>query len=41
MTSHPFQASIALEGQGSVRWETLEDGGGKTFLSDMWAFRMW
>lgn len=35
--------SIGLEGQGSIRWqsiELLERGGGKTFASDLWAFGM-
>lgn len=35
--------SIGLEGQGSIRWkspEILENDGGKTFASDVWAFGM-
>lgn len=37
------ETSIGLEGQGSVRWqsmELLEKEAGKTYLSDIWAFGM-
>lgn len=39
--SESADTSIGLEGNGSIRWqsvELLEKGGGKTFASDVWAF---
>lgn len=37
------ETSVGLEGAGSIRWqsvEIIEQGGGKTFKSDVWAFGM-